>query len=73
MTAWIKCTAETGDDIWINLDGATRMFRLSNKLTRVCFPGDENEYEDVKESPKLLVGRAQKKHVSNIKWTAGRA
>jgi hypothetical protein len=69
MAAWIQCTAKDGHEIWINLDGATRMFRLTEDVTRVCFPGDENEYEDVKEPPDVLVDSAMKKHVANIKWT----
>ncbi len=59
MAAWIKCTDNSGGVMWLNLDHATRMFRHRKDLTRVVFPGHEDDFLDVKEEPSNLISMAK--------------
>ena len=58
MAAWVSGTTQNGEKIFLNLDLAATVKRLPSKLTRIAFPGGQNEYFDVKEEPSNLFQRA---------------
>ena len=58
MAAWVSGTTQNGQKIFLNLDLAVTVTRLPGRLTRIVFPGAQDEYFDVKEEPADLFARA---------------
>lgn len=58
MTAWVKGKAQNGQAIFLNIDAAVRIIPLNSGLTRVVFPGSDENFADVVDKPDYLIQTA---------------
>ncbi|SMF17458.1 hypothetical protein SAMN06265365_103125 [Tistlia consotensis] len=52
---WIRCTLVVGGPIYVNVAAASTLKRHSGDETRIAFPGDGNDFIDVRETPEEIL------------------